>query len=120
MIGSSFPVLIFRGYKNAALCGRTVMGKCVEMRLNLRRISGGPGQDFPDPGHDVLRAGQGDGVPQGLMALGGADGLALRAVCRPAFRQAHEPFRLCLRDIADAAVQRIVLVVEGEGIDRAG
>ena len=45
------------------------------MRLNLRRISGGPGQDFPDPGHDVLRAGQGDGVPQGLLALGGADGV---------------------------------------------
>ena len=90
------------------------------MRLDLRRILGGPGQDFLDPSHDVLRTGQGDGVPQGLLTLDGADGLALRAVCRPAFRQAHQPFRFRFRDISDAAVQRVILIVKGEGIDRAG
>ena len=71
--------------------------------------------------HYAPAAGGGPGLRHDLPGPGcGSAGGDRPRLCRPAFRQAHEPFRLCLRDIADAAVQRIVLVVEGEGIDRAG
>lgn len=79
-----------------------------------------PGQGLHDPGHDVVGAGQGNGVAQCLVAAEWADLPAVRAVFRPALRQAHEPLALGLGEEADAAARGVVLKVERERVDGAG
>ena len=73
-----------------------------------------------DPRHDVVRAGQGDGVPQGAVTLARTDRLTFRAVFRPPVGQAHQPFTFQLRGEPHTASQRVVRKVEREGIDRPG
>lgn len=77
--------------------------KCPEVRVILT-------QGLRDPSHDILRAGQGDGVAQGPVPLGRADLPAVGPVLRPPLRQAHEPLTFQLRGKTNTAARRIVLV----------
>ena len=72
------------------------------------------GQYFTDSRHDIISAGQSDGVSQGAVTLYPADLPPVRAVLRPAVRQAHEPFALQLRRKPDAAAHGIILIPEGK------
>ena len=77
-------------------------------------------QGLRDPRHDILRAGQGDGVAQGLVPLGRADLPAAGPVLRPPLRQAHEPLTFQLRGETNTAARRIVLVPKSERRHRTG
>ena len=72
-------------------------------------------QHLLDPRHNVLGTGQGDGVPQCLVAAGRPYFLAVRAVFCPALGQAHQTLALQLREKPNKAPGGIVLIPKGKG-----
>ena len=72
-------------------------------------------QHLRDPGHDVVGAGQGDGISQGPVAVHGTDGFSIRPVLCPPLREPHHPLTFPLCGKTDAAAQGIVLIPKGKG-----
>ena len=75
---------------------------------------------FRNTRHDIFRAGQGDCVAERETAGMATDLFTFAAVCRPALRQAHEPFTFQGRKVTDETVLLLPLKPERKRLAYTG